>query len=76
MIFRCGYSEDDKGYDLFIKIRKEESSLETFYSMSHSKGYCFTNDDTDCKDEGCDWDVDVEKIVCDYLGVKKLNEIV
>jgi len=67
--------EDDKGYDLYITISKEDSYSETFYSISNSKGYCFTNDDTDCKGEGCDWDVDVEKIVCDYLGVKKLKEI-
>ncbi len=67
--------EDDKGYDLYIKIRKEESFSENFYSMSHSMGYYFTNDDTDCKGEGCDWDVDVEKIVCEYLGVEELKEI-
>ena len=68
----CG---DDKGYDLYIIIKKEESFLETFYSMSHSNGYYFTNDDTDCKGEGCDWDIDVEKIVCEYLEVEKLKEI-
>jgi len=43
--------------------------------MSHSNGYYFTNDDTDCNGDGCDWDFDVEKIVCDYLGVEKLKEI-
>ena len=29
--------EDDKGYDLYITISKEDSYSETFYSMSHSQ---------------------------------------
>lgn len=66
---------DNEGYDLYITISKGDSYSETFYSMSHSKGFYFTNDHTDCKGEGCDWDVDVEKIVCEYLGVEKLKEI-
>ena len=67
---------------LFIRIiiltlltTRKDSYSETFYTMSHSKGFYFTNDHTDCKGEGCDWDVDVEKIVCEYLGVEKLKEI-
>lgn len=67
--------EDDKGYDLYITIRKKESFSETFYSMSNSKGFYFTSDNTDCSGEGCDWDIDIEKIVCEYLGVEKLKEI-
>jgi len=43
--------------------------------MSHSKGFYFTNDHTDCSGDGCDWDFDIEKIICDYLGVEKLKEI-
>ena len=67
--------EDDKGYDLYITISKEDSYSETFYSMSNLKGYYFTNDHTDCSGEGCNWDFDIEKIVCEYLGVEKLKEI-
>ena len=67
--------EDDQGYDLYLTIKKRDSYSETFYSMSNSKGCYFTFDDTDCKGDGCTWDFDVEKIVCDYLGVKKLKEI-
>ena len=67
--------EDDKGYDLYITISKEDSYSETFYSMSHSKGYYFTCDNTDCSGEGCNWNFDIEKIVCEYLEVEKLKEI-
>ena len=67
--------EDDKGYDLYITISKKDSYSETFYSMSNSKGYYFTCDNTDCSGEGCNWDFDIEKIVCEYLGVEKLKEI-
>ena len=67
--------EDDKGYDLYITISKEDSYYETFYSMSHSKGYYFTCDNTDCSGEGCNWNFDIEKIVCEYLEVEKLKEI-
>ena len=67
--------EDGEGYDLYITIKKEESFYETFYSLSNSKGYYFTNDHTDCFGDGCDWDFDVEKIISEYLGVEKLKEI-
>ena len=43
--------------------------------MSNSKGYYFTCDNTDCSGEGCNWDFDIEKIVCEYLEVEKLKEI-
>jgi len=29
----------------------------------------------DCNGDGCDWDFDVDKIICEYLGVEKLKEI-
>jgi hypothetical protein len=29
----------------------------------------------DCGGEGCDWEVDDEKLVCEYLGVEYLEEI-
>ena len=67
--------EDDKGYDLYITIKEEEFFSKTFYSMSHSKGFYFTKEHTDCNGDGCDWDFDVDKIVCEYLVVEKLIEI-
>lgn len=67
--------EDDEGYDLYLIISKGDSFSETFYSMSHSKGFYFTADNTDCDGDGCNWDFDVDQIICDYLGVEKLIEI-
>ena len=55
---------------IYILNKKRGIIFGKLYSMSHSMGYYFTNDDTDCKGEGCDWDVDVEKIVCEYLGAR------
>jgi len=39
---------NSEGYDLYLKISKGDSYSESFYSMSHSKGYYFTSDYTDC----------------------------
>ncbi|MEO2143027.1 MAG: hypothetical protein ABGW83_02765, partial [Flavobacteriaceae bacterium] len=41
--------EDGKGYDLYLTIRKGDSYSETFYSMSNTKGYYFTYDNTNCQ---------------------------
>jgi hypothetical protein len=66
---------NSEGYDLYLKISKGDSYSESFYSMSHSKGYYFTSDYTDCHGEGCDWDLDDEQVLCDYLGIEELKEI-
>jgi hypothetical protein len=68
--------EDNEGYDLYVTISKGDSYSETFYSMSNSKGYYFTYDNTNCSGDGCNWDFDIEKIVCEFLEVEKLKEIV
>jgi len=67
--------EDDEGYDLYLTVSKGDSFLEVFYSMSNSKGYYFTSDSTECNGEGCDWVIDHEQILCEYLEVEKLKEI-
>jgi|TARA_B110000211_G_scaffold198602_1_gene228568 hypothetical protein len=67
--------EDDEGYDLYLTVSKGDSFLEFFYSLSNSKGYYFTSDSTDCNGDGCDWDIDGERLVCEYLGVEQLKEI-
>tara|TARA_B100000767_G_scaffold212898_1_gene200175 strand:+ start:51 stop:425 length:375 start_codon:yes stop_codon:yes gene_type:complete len=67
--------EDDEGYDLYLTVSKGDSFLDFFYSLSNSKGYYFTSDSTDCNGDGCDWDIDGERLVCEYLGVEQLKEI-
>ena len=67
--------EDGEGYDLYLTVSKGDSFLEFFYSLSNSKGYYFTSDSTDCNGDGCDWDIDGERLVCEYLGVEQLKEI-
>ena len=69
-------NSDGEGYDLYLRVKHGDSYSESFFSLSHSKGYCFTSDiGTDCSGEGCDWEVDDEKLVCEYLGVEELKEI-
>ena len=47
--------EDGEGYDLYLTVSKGDSFFESFFSMSHSKGYYFTSDfGTDCGGDGCD----------------------
>ena len=44
-------------------------------TKSNSKGYYFTSDFTDCRGDGCDWDIDHEQILCDYFGIEELKEM-
>jgi len=67
--------EDGEGYDLYLTVSKGDLFLEVFYSMSNSKGYYFTSDSTDCRGDGCDWDIDHEQILCDYFGIEELKEM-
>jgi len=67
---------DGQGYDLYLRIRKGDCYSESFFSMSNSKGYYYSSDfGTDCKGDGCHWDFDEEKLVCEYLEVDELEEM-
>lgn len=67
---------DSLGYDLFLRVRKDGSFYESFFSMSNSKGYYFSIEKgNDCLGGGCDWEFDDDKLVCEYLGIKELNEM-
>jgi len=72
--FEKGHS-DGQGYDLYLRIRKDVSYYESFFSMSNSKGYYFTSDRHDCMGDGCNWDFDDDKLICEYLGVDELEEM-
>ena len=66
---------DDQGYDLCLRVELGESYSESFFSLSHSVGYYFSWDCGDCDGEGCEWEIDDEKLVCEYLGVEQLEEM-
>lgn len=66
---------DDKGYDLHIYLSKGDDYYEAFFSMSNSKGYYFTFDETDCRNDGCNWKIDSKKLISEYIGVENLLEI-
>ena len=69
-------ASDDQGYDLCLRVKLGESYSESFFSLSHSIGYYFSWDyGTDCVGEGCEWEIDDEKLVCEYLGVEQLKEM-
>jgi hypothetical protein len=68
--------QDAEGYDLYLRIRKDDSYYESFFSMSNSRGYYFTSDyKNDCSKDGCSWSFDDDKLICEYLGVDELKEI-
>jgi hypothetical protein len=69
-------NEDEQGYDLLLKVMKGDNYHESFYSMSNTKGYYFIKDiGTDCKNEGCEWNFDDDKIISEYLNIESLKEI-
>ena len=73
--FEKGHT-DGQGYDLYLRVKHGKSYSESFISLSHSKGYYFTSDfGTDCMGEGCEWEIDDERSICEYLGVEQLREI-
>lgn len=73
--FEKGHT-DSQGYDLCLIVKHGNSYSESFISLSHSKGYYFTSDfGTDCGGEGCEWEIDDERLICEYLGVEQLREI-
>ncbi len=73
--FEKGHT-DGQGYDLYLRVKHGKSYSESFISLSHSKGYYFTSDfGTDCMGEGCEWEIDDERLICEYLGVEQLREI-
>ncbi len=66
---------DNKGYDLTINVEKGAHYYQAFYSMSNSLGYFFTMDYNDCNEDGCNWDFDNDKLVCEFIGADVLNKI-
>lgn len=68
-------NSDKEGYDLFLKVSKDDDYYEMIYSLSHSTGFYFSFDFTESFGEGEIWDFDNNKLVCEYLGVDQLKEI-
>ena len=66
---------DDKGYDLIMTVSKSNNYYRAFYSMSNSRGYFFTMDYDNCNGDGCNWNFNDDKLICEYLGVEVLNQI-
>ena len=66
-------NSDNLGFDLFLKISKDDSYYEIHYSMSHELGKFFSCDFTNnFSGEGEFWDFDNNTLICEYIGVVKL----
>lgn len=68
-------NSDKQGYDLYLRITKNDGFYELLYSLSHSVGYYFSYDWCNLIGEADKWDIDNNKLICDFLGTDELKEI-